>query len=61
LFLKVLFSVEIIGVAHGDEFSLLYKMDGLVSVMPGDKDYEMSKDLVKLWTSFATDEYVPLF
>ncbi len=53
--------MEIIGVAHGDEFSLLYKMDGLVSVMPGDKDYEMSKDLVKLWTSFATDEYVPLF
>ncbi|CAG7822768.1 unnamed protein product [Allacma fusca] len=41
------------GVGHIDELALLFHIPWLTNVKAGHKDYEMSKAMVKLWTSFA--------
>ena len=49
-------SITHFGACHGDELALLFKLNGLYEIKPGHKDYQMSKDLVKLWSDFARNE-----
>lgn len=43
------------GVCFGDELPLLFKYPDL-KIKENTKDYPASKELVKLWVQFATDE-----
>ncbi|CAL8090392.1 unnamed protein product [Orchesella dallaii] len=46
---------------HSDEIAMLFNRDFLHSISPSHPDYQMSADLVKLWTSFANDEPILRF
>jgi len=45
------------GTAHGDELPLMFNLPFQKIHTKGSQDYEMSKILVQLWTSFARDGY----
>jgi hypothetical protein len=45
-----------LGACHADELALQFKLEDMNAIKPGDKDYIISKDFVKLWTSFAKNE-----
>jgi len=44
------------GPCHGDEMSLQFTLTGLSNVRQGHPDYDLSRKMVKLWTSFASNE-----
>ena len=47
------------GVSHGDELFFLFRQTGLLSdrneLLRNDKDQDMIKKMIHLWTSFATN------
>lgn len=49
-----------LGVCHGDEVLMLFHLGVLSNVHNRHKDYEMSKDFVKLWVNFAYGEQLNL-
>jgi hypothetical protein len=44
------------GTCHGDELAMFFRLEGLYDIKRDHKDYKMSKEFVKLWTSFAKNE-----
>ncbi|CAL8090404.1 unnamed protein product [Orchesella dallaii] len=44
------------GICHSDELSLQFYMPLLARISPSHRDYEMSREIVKLWVQFAKEE-----
>jgi len=55
---KYLFGVvdQNYGPCHADELALLFNMHYFAEVTKSSRDYEMSRSLIKLWTSYAKDD-----
>jgi carboxylesterase type B len=47
-----------LGVCHGDDLAMLFNWEGLFNVEKDESslDYKFSKDMVKLWVQFATND-----
>lgn len=45
------------GASHSDELALLFQMPWISDVLEDSRDYNMSLDLVKLWVSFAKEDF----
>jgi carboxylesterase type B len=45
----------VLGPCHGDEMALQFTLTGLSDTRQGHPDYDMSRKVVKLWTSFASN------
>jgi carboxylesterase type B len=43
------------GACHFDEVAMLFPLDGMHNIAPTDKDYQMSKTMVKAWVAFASE------
>lgn len=44
-----------LGVGHGDDLVLIFKFFPVFDLSPKSKDFAMSRQMVKLWTDFATN------
>ncbi|CAG7835930.1 unnamed protein product [Allacma fusca] len=57
IFNSILGTKKDYGVCHADDIAMLFIMNGIFDVQKDDSaDYKFSKDMVKLWAQFATDD-----
>ena len=48
------FSTTNLGACHADEMIYLFQITPIIDLVPTNKDKQMSKDMVRMWTNFAT-------
>jgi len=45
------------GTSHGDELALMFNLPYQTTITPDSVDFNMSRTLIKTWTTFARDGY----
>ena len=48
-----MYPTQNLGTSHADDLMYLYQMTPIIDLIPSDRDKQMSRDMVRMWTNFA--------